>query len=153
MPRRSLYATRRLFPALVLLAVAVAAPAHETDVRDELRCLALNVYFEARSEPLAGMFAVAAVTLNRVRSPRYPDSVCGVVWQPRQFSWTHDEHPDQPRETDAWEDALWIARVTYEFSHPSNVGKAVHFHAAYVTPPWSRKRTRITRIGRHIFYE
>jgi len=57
---------------------------------DELGCLVENVYHEARGEGALGQAAVAYVTLNRVRSPDYPDTICGVVWQPGQFSWTED---------------------------------------------------------------
>jgi spore germination cell wall hydrolase CwlJ-like protein len=55
---------------------------------DELGCLVANIYHEARGEDALGQAAVAHVTLNRVRSPSYSDTVCGVVWQPGQFSWT-----------------------------------------------------------------
>ncbi|HIE75488.1 MAG TPA: cell wall hydrolase, partial [Gammaproteobacteria bacterium] len=54
----------------------------------EVGCLALNIYHEARGESHDGQVAVAAVTLNRMQSASYPDTVCGVVWQPHQFSWT-----------------------------------------------------------------
>ena len=126
--------------------------AHRRDATAELHCLALNVYHEARSEPDQGKFAVAQVTLNRVRSARYPDSVCKVVWQPGQFSWTRDGRPDRPRNRHAWEHALWVATVVYEFNPLSLVGNATHYHAVYVRPYWSRVHPRIARIGRHIFY-
>lgn len=123
------------------------------DATAEIHCLALNVYHEARSEPDQGKFAVAQVTLNRVHSPRYPDSICKVVWQRGQFSWTRDGRPDRPRNRRAWEHALWVATVAYAFNPLSMVGHATHYHAVYVRPYWSRAHRRITRIGRHVFYE
>jgi N-acetylmuramoyl-L-alanine amidase len=72
-------------------------------------CLALNVYFEARNQPTDGQYLIAEVTMNRVNDDRYPDNVCDVVWQGKQFSWTHDGKPDTPKNTDAWLKAQIIA--------------------------------------------
>ena len=127
--------------------------AHRRDATAELHCLALNVYHEARSEPDTGKFAVAEVTLNRVRSQRYPDSICKVVWQRGQFSWTRDGRSDWPHERRAWEKALWVATVAYYFNPISTVGDATHYHAVYVRPFWQRAHRRVSRIGRHVFYE
>jgi spore germination cell wall hydrolase CwlJ-like protein len=68
---------------------------------DDLFCMVQNVYFEARGEDALGQAAIAHVTLNRVRSPAYPDSVCGVVWQKGQFSWTEDRKSDRMTDLDA----------------------------------------------------
>jgi spore germination cell wall hydrolase CwlJ-like protein len=119
----------------------------------ELHCLALNIYHEARSESDEGKFAVAQVTLNRVRSPRYPGRICEVVWQHRQFSWTHDGRPDRPHNLEAWKEALWVANMTYDFNSLSMVGLATHYHAVYVRPSWATVYRRVRRIGKHIFYE
>lgn len=131
----------------------VAGQAGNDLIPEELRCLALNVYYEARNEPLDGKFAVAAVTMNRVRSPRFPSTVCAVVWQRRQFSWTHDGRPDNPYELEPWHEALWVATLTYRFGHPSNVGGATNYHADYTQPVWARSLQKVARVGRHIFYE
>ena len=76
---------------------------------DDLFCMVQNVHFEARGESLIGQAAVAHVTLNRVRSPAYPDTVCGVVWQPGQFSWTEDGRSDRMTDLDAIGKAVDIA--------------------------------------------
>jgi spore germination cell wall hydrolase CwlJ-like protein len=123
------------------------------DATAEIHCLALNVYHEARSEPDQGKFAVARVTLNRVASRRYPDSVCKVVWQRAQFSWTRDGRSDRPRDIRAWQKALWVATVAYEFNPMNMVGQSTHYHAVYVRPFWASAHRRVNRIGRHIFYE
>lgn len=60
------------------------------------RCLVKNLYWEARGEDYKGMRAVAQVTLNRVKADQWPDTVCGVVRQPKQFSWTHQIAWDRP---------------------------------------------------------
>ena len=118
-------------------------------------CLALNVYFEARSEPIVAQFAVAQVTMNRVKSAQYPDNVCDVVWDNRQFSWTHDGKSDKPKEKAAWERAQWVAKITLEDNDNSISvvpNDTVHYHADYVTPYWITGCVRVSQIGRHIFY-
>ncbi len=129
------------------------------DPQAELRCLALNIYFEARSEPRIGMLAVAAVTLNRVSDPRFPDSVCGVVWQNAdaglhrcQFSWACDGRSDRPENAGAWRAARNLARMmlAYELADPT--AGALWYHADYVEPKWARAKTVVARIGRHIYY-
>lgn len=123
-----------------------------------LRCLALNIYHEARSEPESGRLAVAAVTLNRVRSPAYPDSVCGVVRQGGerlhrcQFSWWCDGKSDVPTESRAWDQALRLARRSLLGLEEDPTGGATHYHATYVRPRWASVFEDTARIGQHIFY-
>ncbi|MGH8689619.1 MAG: cell wall hydrolase [Burkholderiales bacterium] len=117
-----------------------------------LDCLARNVYYEARGEPLAGQYAVAEVTMNRRASPFYPKTVCEVVYQNDAFSWTAlEEVLDAPGGA-AWQRALGIAEDVYYQRRPPVLQGALHFHATYVRPDWSRERPRIARIGRHVFY-
>jgi len=120
----------------------------------EDRCLALNIYFESRGESAQGQMAVAHVTLNRVRSSRFPNSICDVVYQPRQFSWTHDGKSDQPKNKRAWKRAKYIARIAQQWHA---VGEdfsegALYFHADYVQPYWADIFEQTIQIGRHIFY-
>ena len=117
-----------------------------------LHCLALNVYHEARGESVAGMFAVAAVTMNRVKSARFPNDVCSVVWQRGQFSWTKDGRSDMPRELSAWQHALWIASLTLEYNPENFVGDATYFHSVRANPKWAKVKRLVTRLGRHYFY-
>lgn len=87
-------------------------------------CLAKAVYFEARGESLQGQVAVAEVILNRVESPRYPHSVCGVVQQAGhggcQFSFTCDGHPDRMRDAHAADLAGRIARAMLDGAHAAS---------------------------------
>lgn len=143
--------------ALLAVVLCVAGGAAQANLpsgqHDELRCLALNIYHEARGEPEAGRYAVAAVTMNRVRSSRFPNSVCAVVWQPGQFSWTHDGRSDRPHNLKAWRNALAIAARVYARENVSPVGDATFFHTATVQPGWASAQRRVARVGRHIFYK
>lgn len=130
----------------------------ETESR-ELRCLALNVYWEARSEPIAGQFAVAAVTLNRAEDPRFPQDVCEVVRDGGeaqrhrcQFSWWCDGKQDTPLEKRAWNRAMMVARLVYAGAVSDPTNGALWYHADYVEPTWAKVKSATARIGRHIFY-
>jgi len=129
--------------------------------RADLSCLAENIYHEARGEPLAGQYAVAEVTLNRVTSPLFPATVCAVVhearWDPgRQryvgaFSWTELEPMPAPTGL-AWERAVSVAATVYDNREAPLVEGALFYHATYIVPNWARTKTRVARIGRHLFY-
>lgn len=124
---------------------------------EEMLCLQQNIYFEARNESEEGLYAVAFVTLNRTANPKFPDSVCGVVWQRKQFSWTHDGKRDRPNlanvlERRAWEKAGRVAREVVSGEIPSVIGDAVYYHADYVAPRWAKKMVEVAEVGSHIFY-
>lgn len=91
------------------LGIAHAAPNCERHKGDDLITLACNIYWEARNETVEGMMAIVAVTLNRVASAKYPDTIREVVWQRRQFSWTHDGKVDRPNNRPSWKQSLRIA--------------------------------------------
>lgn len=125
----------------------------------EFRCLALNVYWEARSESSLGQFAVAAVTLNRVAHKRFPDTVCGVVQQGGaerrhrcQFSWWCDGKSDVPTNSAAWHAAKSIAYTALFFDPPDPTDGALWYHADYVNPSWNKAMSHTATIGRHIYY-
>jgi spore germination cell wall hydrolase CwlJ-like protein len=117
-----------------------------------IMCLAMNVYFEARNQSLAGQVAVAQVTMNRVKSPNYPDTVCGVVNQKNQFSWYWDGKSDVPQREDAWKRAQMVARGVLAGSGHSDLKDVTHYHALYVKPYWATKMQMVARIEDHIFY-
>ena len=134
------------------------------DLRN-IKCLAMNVYHEARGEPTLGQYAVAVVTMNRVNSNRYPDDVCRVVYQSAwssdyqryvaAFSWTLDQQEDIPANSTAWNKAFEIAEEVYQQEHARaiKVKDALFYHADYVKPRWAAKKLRVAKIGRHIFYK
>ena len=129
--------------------------------RRNLDCLARNVYFEARGEPLAGMVAVAEVTMNRRASRLYPGSVCDVVyqknWDPLRgrfvgaFSWTEFDALQEP-DGELWERALEVADAVYYRRVSPTLQGALHFHATHINPPWAKEKKLVARIGRHVFY-
>lgn len=140
-------------------AQAVEAPAREapaavdalatTSVGDrELDCMTRVILYEAGSEPRAGQVAVAQVVMNRVRSRRFPNSICGVVYQRGQFSAIRSFNPPRNRR---WQRAMALASDVLN-GHEPVVGNALYFHAARVRPAFVANRTRVARIGNHIFY-
>lgn len=131
---------------------------------EETFCLALNIYHEGRGEPELGKYAIATVTLNRVASENYPDSVCKVVYQRSYnqklkryiggFSWTQDNITDTPLEKNAWENAYEIAKESYQGKqHSEDLADALFYHADYIRPYWIRNKKAIKTIGSHIFYK
>ncbi len=127
---------------------AEAARVREFHARS-LDCLARNVYYEARSESLAGQ--VAEVTMNRKASLGYPKTVCEVVYQKDAFSWTGMRSLETPAGL-AWQRAVRVASDVYYQQRPRELHGALHYHATYVRPDWSSEKERIGRIGRHVFY-
>jgi len=123
---------------------------------EEVECLATNIYFEARGESKLGQKAVAWVTLNRVANSAYPDNICDVVWDNKQFSWTHDGKSDVPKDIIAWVDAQQIAMQVLA-DHYNNredpTEGSIMFHNASVKPHWRKDYEVTSRIDNHIFYK
>ena len=122
------------------------------DVPDaEHECLAGAVYFESKGEPLQGQLAVAEVILNRASSGKFPTSICGVVKQKSQFSFVRGGRiPPISKASAAWRKAVAIAHIAKKDLAEGGIGKAMFFHARYVSPRW--RLTRVKSIGNHIFY-
>jgi len=145
--------------------------------QDQTKCLADNMYFEARNQAWRGIIAVGMVTLNRVSDNRFPDLLCDVVKQGPtskwwfktkgkvvpirhkcQFSWYCDGKSDKIPEFDIeLYNAIFAkaARMIGEY----NWGKlddmtqgSTHYHADYVYPEWREQKTKMLQIGNHIFY-
>jgi hypothetical protein len=125
----------------------------------ERRCLSTAIYFEARSEPLQGQIAVGQVIMNRVRSPQFPQTICGVVYQGQmapgcQFSFACDGKTDTPRQDSHWALAQKLARqITSGQVWLPEIGYSTFYHADYVSPQWKSAMNKIDTIGRHIFYK
>lgn len=150
---------------IIVVSTIVGATAHYSidseRKRRDLYCLAINIYHEARGEPKAGQYAVAEVTLNRVKSRRYPNTVCKVVYQKNwdtlrkryvsAFSWTELDYAINVR-SKQWLDAMTIAEEVYHGETKSRVAGALFYHANYVKPSWARKKRVKAKIGKHIFY-
>ena len=123
-----------------------------TTVTDaEMECLAGTVYFESKGESLAGQLAVAEVVINRKNSPRFPNSICGVVYQKSQFSFVRGgKMPAINKDSKAWRNAVAIAHIAMNEHWESPVKGSLFFHSTYVSPGW--RLTRTGTIGNHIFY-
>jgi spore germination cell wall hydrolase CwlJ-like protein len=126
----------------------------------ELRCMATAIYFEARDEPVKGQIAVAQVIMNRIRSPYYPKTICGVVYQGErnrhgcQFSFTCTGKHNSVKEKPEWATAVKLAKqVIAGEVWLDEVGYATHYHATYVHPPWRFELDKVAQIGGHIFYK
>ncbi len=147
---------------------------------EEARCLAENIYHEARNQGTAGWLAVAAVTLNRVTDDRFPDSICGVVFQSEtreswrtkgkdvpdiervyypvrhrcQFSWYCDGKPDDINQLGIYMDIMQFTKIllTSRVMMFDITDGATFYHADYVMPSWAKSKIKTIEIGDHIFY-
>ncbi|MBS0482054.1 MAG: cell wall hydrolase [Proteobacteria bacterium] len=138
-------------PRAASLAALVNVQPRLADLPRELNCLAGAIYFEAKSESLAGQLAVGRVIVARSKSGRFPDSYCGVVFQRSQFSFVHgNTMPSIPKASRQWKDAVAIAQIAHAGTWKSPAEGALFFHAAYVAPGW--RLTRLARVDNHVFY-
>ena len=143
--------------------------------KDELTCMACNIYFEARGEPDAGMVAVGKTVMTRAASPLYPKTLCGVVYERQgawQYSWVGgiNHRPSSPRRSKHRharhqaprqsyrlpKDGIILARVekaarTAMAQGPSG---ATRYYADYIPHPrdLSRDCHMVNHIGHHLFF-
>jgi N-acetylmuramoyl-L-alanine amidase len=118
----------------------------------ELECLAAGIYFESKSEPLAGQLAVGQVIANRTESGgRFPGTYCGVLFQRGQFSFVRGHSwPQIAKGGKQWQTAVAVAKIVDQDLKESKVGQALFFHAKRVHPGWRMKQ--VASIGNHIFF-
>ena len=132
----------------------VVQPRKPVDAEDQ-QCLAEALYWEARGEGEDGMLAVASVIFNRVEDDRFPDTVCGVIYDggetpPCQFSWWCDGKSDQPTNQAKWWEINSLAYDYLAISPEDPTDGALFYHANSIKNPWRRQLT--AQIGNHIFY-
>ena len=162
--------TQSVIRIILVLGLVVAASTSQAEAQrivgfdplefPEEHCLALNIYYEARSSNLADKAAVADVVLNRMNDTRYPNTVCGVVQdgyvkgrRDCQFSWYCDGKSDIPADFDRWSEAQNIAFAITKWSEFRGISEgATHYHADYVQPYWASSLQLVGTIGRHVFY-
>lgn len=123
----------------------------------ELMCLSVAIFFEARDQPITGQELVADVVTNRVEHPRFPDTVCDVVYQEKAFSFTHDDKSDdmddyrKPADVEAKGLAMRVARDYLE--RDKRLGStSTHYHTTSVTPFWADIFVVDGVFGDHVFY-
>ena len=122
-----------------------------------LFCMAMAIFYEARDQPLFGQQAVSEIVMNRVESPRFPDTVCEVVFQRKQFSFTHDSLSDNYKGYDGNMFDSQAIVISEELAKSYIKGErlgltSTHYHATYVTPYWTKIYQQDGRIGDHLFY-
>jgi len=158
---RGAKAMQSLFFLVLVLILSYVSTVFAQQDEKQINCLSLNIYHEARGENKTGQMAVAIVTMNRVMSSRYPNTVCKVVWQSRQFSWTQDGKSDHPKDSKAWELAEEVAEFVYhKYEHNYKktngavdiTGGALFYYAPkLVNPYWAAKKVKTVQIGNHVF--
>jgi len=129
-------------------------------------CLALNIYHEARNQPVAGQIAVSEVVLNRVKDTKYPNTICEVVYQAKykkgsnlpirnqcQFSWYCDGKSDKPTDVDAYRWALTLSGRILSGEFAPVTDGALNYHSTKVNPKWKTKKKKIALIEDHVFYK
>jgi hypothetical protein len=146
-------------PIALPLSSRMASGARTARGADDATCLTQAVYYEARSEGVVGEQAVAQVVMNRTHDPRFPGSVCGVVYQRAsgdrgtcQFTFACDGSMNRLINPTAWSTAQSVAKQALGGFVYEPIRDATHYHADYVQPAWSFELPRIRQIGRHIFY-
>lgn len=157
-------ATLKLLTALVLVggvsaalapSAAQAGPKDAYIIGSDLQCLALNVYREARNQPIEGQLAVAYVTLNRFKEGDLP-TICDVVFKAGNFAWTHDPKlaKEWPHDEQAWVTAQVVARKAVADPDADPVEGSTYFHTVSSDPDWAAGSAlvRVARIGDHVFY-
>jgi len=156
---------------LIITAMMLVASSgiYAKEFTDSTLCLAQNIYFEAANQPLAGRMAVAQVVMNRVADKKFPNSVCGVVYQARmftnwkgnelpirhkcQFSWYCDGKPDRTVDSKTWTNAINLAAHVI-LDNPKDITEgALYYHADWVHPYWADQLERVLQIKNHIFYK
>jgi N-acetylmuramoyl-L-alanine amidase len=120
--------------------------------KKDINCLELNVFHEAGAESYQGKIAVAQVTYNRLRTGKWGNNICSVVYAPSQFSWTR-----QKKRVPRPEDIAETKRAVEEFISGLRINTlqySLYFHAAWIEPPfWIKRKAEVDRIGQHVFYE
>ena len=136
--------------------------------QDQTKCLADNMYFEARNQSTFAKKAIVYVTLNRVQHRTFPNTICKVVKQGKvypwkrnvpikhkcQFSWYCDGKSDIPKERKAWNKSYDLAVNMYFNKSYDNTRGSTHYHTDYVKPYWrtDKRLEYVTKIGSHLFY-
>lgn len=140
---------------LALLLTLLPTLAGQTAVEartGEQNCLALNIYYEARGSSQLDMKAVGSVTVNRVKSKNFSRSVCSVVYQPGQFSWTTDKYPNIPTDRKQWKLSQKIADDIISGEQEDVTSGATYFYDhKRVKPRWTRKMTETLRTNHHSY--
>lgn len=120
--------------------------------KKEFNCLVKNIYYEAGIEDYNGKIAVAQVTMNRLQSKKYGNSICSVVYAKHQFSWTLNKNNPKPK-GQLYTDSIKAAKDFLNGKRIKGIEQAYYYHADYITAPkWANSMQAVNKIGQHIFY-
>lgn len=159
LPQSSLTAVSPNIDILAVDADQLAGLVPQNISQADFTCLAQAVYFEARSEPLSGQVAVASVVLNRTKHKRYPNNICGVVFQNDhrrnrcQFSFACDGRSDTAYNKSAWNKSKRVAAAMLTERYSDVTSNSMFYHATYVSPRWAKSMQPTVQIGTHLFYD
>lgn len=168
MLRQSLLFLMLIFTATTVTPKTIFDRWQKDPSHKQITCLATNIYFESRNQPLVGMIAVAQVVMNRVESDKFPDTICEVVYQSKmemndkgkwkpilnkcQFSWFCDGKPDLIVDRSSWSKSRKLAKQIYESQMIDITEGSLYYHNHKVNPKWSKYMTKTVTINHHTFY-
>ena len=120
--------------------------------KNDVECLTKNIYYEARGENTAGKFAVGHVTINRLKTGYWGNSICKVVYAKKQFSWTLAKKLPRP-DSRVWAESEQVARKVLAGHRVRGLTRSLYYHATYIKDPkWADTKHEVGQIGNHIFY-
>jgi spore germination cell wall hydrolase CwlJ-like protein len=142
-------------PTLKEISESSSAPKNSS--KSDLYWMAMNIYYEAGSEPFIGKIAVGAVTLNRLNDKRFPKNIRDVVTEPQQFSWYNSKTANTPpTNNQRWRESYEAAKLLLTSKLSSDIIKllegATHFHAINIKPDWVKNVRKVATIEGHVFY-
>jgi len=122
--------------------------------KNDVECLARNIYYEAGVESMAGKIAVGTITVNRVKTKYWGHHICDVVYSPAQFSWTKDKKLAwKELKGQTWADSQAAAEAVLKGGiRVKQLSTALFYHADYVSPTWRDNSKKVLKVGHHIFY-
>ena len=147
--------------AVLALSLSIAATLQAKSINDssqvqklsksQIECLSNVAYHEAKGESDKGMLAVIHTTLNRVKDTRFPKTVCGVVYQKSQYSWT--KYNPKVKEQEQYARAVRLAKEVIDGKHKDNTYGALYFVHVKINRNWLEKLTYTCTIGNHKFFK
>lgn len=125
---------------------------HIKYTKNDMECLTKNIYYEARGEDHRGKLAVGNVTVNRLKTGYWGDSICMVVYAKKQFSWTLAKKLPRP-DSKLWAESEEVARKVLAGYRVRGLTKSLYYHAIYIKDPkWADTKHEVGQIGNHVFY-
>lgn len=120
--------------------------------KNDVECLTKNIYYEAGIEDHRGKFAVGNVTINRLKTGYWGNSICKVVYAKSQFSWTLAKKLPRP-DSKLWAESEQVARKVLAGHRVRGLTRSLYYHAIYIKDPkWADKSQEAGQIGNHVFY-